>query len=330
MVQMFGRLAAAGIVGLLVVASPPDGQAQEIIDPKVAAEDPDFHVQGEYLGTGTLLAKQPEPLGAQVVARGDGKFDVYLLAGGLPGAGWKRGEPRLRIAGQRQGDSTELEGPFRGRIAGGKMTLASLDGSATAELKRIQRQSPTLGAKPPEGAKVLFDGTTAEPFDQGVLTDMKTLMAGCTTKQKFHDYTLHLEFRLSWMPKARGQGRSNSGVYLHDCYEIQVLDSFGLEGEDNECGGLYSIQRPLVNMCLPPMVWQTYDAEFTAPRYDQSGRKVANGRLRLRHNGVVIYDGLLPRNNAGRASEGPGPRPIHLQGHGNKVQYQNIWLVEKP
>jgi hypothetical protein len=82
-------------------------------------------------------------------------------------------------------------------------------------------------------------------------------------------------------------------------------------------------------MCLPPLVWQTYDVDFTAPKYDGSGKKTANTRMTLRHNGVAILDGEVPRNNAGRDKEGPGPRPIHLQGHGNKIQYRNIWLVER-
>lgn len=173
------------------------------------------------------------------------------------------------------------------------------------------------------------DGTSAEHFDHPEhLTKCGTLMSGVTSKDKFNDYTLHLEFLLSWMPEARGQGRSNSGVYLHDCYEIQVLDSFGLEGRNNECGGFYSIREPDVNMCLPPLAWQTYDIDFTAPKY-QEGKKVANARIRVRHNGVVIHDMELPRNNPGRQGEGPGPRPLHLQGHGNQVQYRNIWVVEK-
>ena len=127
------------------------------------------------------------------------------------------------------------------------------------------------------------------------------------------------------MPDATGQARSNSGVYLHDCYEIQVLDSFGLEGKDNECGGIYSVSEPSVNMCFPPMTWQTYDIEFTAPVYED-GKKVKNACATIKHNGKVIHDNIELHGTPGRQGEGPGPRPLHLQGHGNKVQYRNVWV----
>ena len=347
------------MVGVATLVTAVACKAQEVIDPKVATQDPDFAIQGEYLGKGAIFSKEDEmgreagAVGAQVVAMGDGKFDVYVLAGGLPGAGWKRGDKRGRIEGERHGDVTELKGQFlrghmiftqgpqarpdetdvgkfSGRIADGKMTLTDANGGGKAELRRIERKSPTLGAKPPAGATVLFDGTSADRFERGELTQWKTLMSGPATKDKFNSYTLHLEFLLSWMPKARGQGRSNSGVYPHDCYEIQVLDSFGLEGRDNECGGFYSIKAPDVNMCLPPMVWQTYDIDLTAPQYDATGNKTANARMTVRHNGVVIHKDLeLPKGTPGRAPEGPGPRVLYLQGHGNKVQFRNIWLTEK-
>ena len=133
------------------------------------------------------------------------------------------------------------------------MTVVGVDGKVKLELKQTVRHSSTEGARPPKGAIVLFDGTTAKNFEHGTLLKDKNLLSEATSKQGFADYTLHVEFRLSYMPFAREQGRSNSGVYLHDCYEIQVLDSFGLEGENNECGGFYQLRKPDVNMCFPPL-----------------------------------------------------------------------------
>jgi len=323
------------VMGLVLWAwegLPAQGAHREVIDPEEAAKDPDFAFQGEYLGEGRPAKGKPEKVGAQVIALGGGKFQAVVYRGGLPGAGWKRGDERFTMDGQRQENTVRLEGrKMQGTIADGKLTIQSSEGTGKMVLERIERKSPTLGEKPPAGAVVVFDGSSDERVEEkGHLTPMQTLLGGFTTKDQFQDYTLHVEFRLSWMPEARGQARSNSGVYLHDCYEVQVLDSFGLEGEHNECGGIYSIHRPEVNMCLPPMQWQTYDIEFTAPRYDAQGNKTANARMTIRHNGVVIHENLeLDKGTPGRKPEGPGPRPIHFQGHGNKVQYRNIWVLPK-
>ncbi|MCD4728421.1 MAG: DUF1080 domain-containing protein [Pirellulales bacterium] len=304
---------------------------REITDPAEAAKDPDFAVQGEYVGEGVWPDGEKTKVGAQVIARGNGQFDVVVTKGGLPGDGWKRGDPRLpQFIGKRlDGDTLLSCGGFWGKIDGEVMAIASTNNKTTLELKRIVRHSPTEGAKPPEGAVVLFDGTTAENFIHGRMSKDNNLMSEVTTKRKFGDYTLHLEFCLSYMPKARGQSRSNSGLYLHDCHEIQVLDSFGLEGKNNECGGFYQLRRPDVNMCFPPLTWQTYDIKYTAPRY-QDGKKVANARVEARHNGVPIHPEFeLKHDTPGRQAEGPAPRPFYLQGHGNKVQYRNIWVKEK-
>jgi hypothetical protein len=257
----------------------------------------------------------------------------------LPGDGWKRGDKTkkldAKLAGKEvvltlaaaEGKTDDANAKSVGKIADSTMTVTAPEGTWT--LNRIERKSSTLGAKPPEGAVVLFDGTTAEHFEHGTLLKNKNLLSEATSKQKFGDYTLHVELRLSYMPLARGQERSNSGVYLHDCYEIQVLDSFGLEGEDNECGGFYQLRKPDVNMCFPPLTWQTYDVKFTAPKYEGE-KKVANAKVEVRHNGVVIHPEFeLEHATPGRESEGPAPRPIYLQGHGNKVEYRNIWVQEK-
>lgn len=306
-----------------------EGKFSDVIDPEKAAADPDFAIQGEYVGEATGRDGKKEKVAAQVIADSGGEFRVVVYRGGLPGDGWKRGDPRFSLTGKRTEGVTKLEGhDLSGKIAGGQLSITG-KGSAKMEMKRVERKSPTLMAKPPAGATVLFDGTSTDKFEHGHLTKWKTLLAGTTTKDTFGSYTLHLEFRLSWKPQARGQARSNSGVYVHDCYEIQVLDSFGLEGRNNECGGFYKIKAPDVNMCLPPLVWQTYDIDFTAPKYE-GGKKVANARMTVRHNGVLIHnDVVLPHDTPGRKSEGPPPRPFHLQGHGNRVVYRNIWLVDK-
>jgi hypothetical protein len=177
---------------------------------------------------------------------------------------------------------------------------------------------------------VLFDGSTAEHFNGGKMTDDKLLMVGVTSKQAFGDHTLHLEVRLPFMPYASGQGRGNSGLFIQDRYECQILDSFGLKGANNECGGFYSKRDPDVNMCFPPLAWQTFDIDFTAARYDDAGNKTKNAVVTVRHNGVVIHkDYELPGSLPAGKPESPKPGPIQLQNHGNPVHFRNIWVVER-
>jgi hypothetical protein len=151
------------------------------------------------------------------------------------------------------------------------------------------------------------------------------------TNRKFTSYQLHIEFRTPFMPEAEGQARGNSGVYMQGRYELQVLDSYGLKGEDNECGGIYKVAAPAVNMCAPPGQWQSYDITFKAPRFDGAGKKVEDARLSVLHNGVMIHEGLrIPGPTGGSLDQDVNtPGGIMLQDHGNLVQYRNIWLVER-
>lgn len=299
-----------------------------IADPAEAAKDPDFAVQGEYLSAGE------KKIGAQVIARGSGEFEVVVYQGGLPGAGAEMNSAR-RFKAQRQdnGDVTLQTGEVRGSIQGGKFRFQEV------VLQKVERQSPTLGARPPAQAVVLFarEGDEKTQWDRGKLlslSDGKFLTVSQTgnirSKQKFGAFTAHIEFRLAWMPNSTGQARSNSGVYLQDRYECQVLDSFGLKGENNECGGIYTQHKPKVNMCLPPLVWQTYDIDFTPATFDSTGKKVKNARATIRHNGIVIHDDVeFPRETPGGQKEGPTPGPLHLQDHGDPVVYRNIWIVPR-
>jgi len=161
------------------------------------------------------------------------------------------------------------------------------------------------------------------------MTPDKLLQVGTITKMMVNDFQLHLEFRTPYMPNARGQGRGNSGVYIQKRYEVQVLDSFGLQGVHNECGGLYRQRKPDVNMCLPPLSWQTYDIDFKAARWE-GDKKVANARLTVRHNGVLIHDNVeVPSKTGAGDKESAKPGPIRLQNHSNPVHFRNIWIVEK-
>jgi hypothetical protein len=302
--------------------------AEAFTDPAKAG--PDFATQGEYKGD-LKVEDQSVPFGAQVIALGDGKFRGVFYFGGLPGEGWKRGERELTVDSKMEDGKVTFSGENgSAKISDGKMAVQTADGAELGTLQKVERKSPTLGAKPPAGAKVLFDGTDASQWVNGKIVEGNLLLAGTRTRDSFQDFSLHIEFRTPFVPKASGQARGNSGVYLQDRYEMQVLDSFGLEGANNECGGFYQIKEPEVNMCFPPLSWQTYDIDFTGARFDGE-KKVKNARVTAKHNGVTIFDDFeLPRLTPGGApSEYPGKGPLQLQAHGNPVTYRNVWLIEK-
>lgn len=307
----------------LVMAQQAKPEKKAYLDPKEAG--PDFAVQGEYKGK-----IGDNDYGAQVIAQGDGKFVTVFYMGGLPGAGWN-GSTRTSLKAERgEEGAIKISGVPRGsaEIRDGKITGVWGTAGSMVRLERIERTSPTVGAKPPAGAVVLFDGSSAEEWKGGKLIDGNLLNNGITSKKAFKDFKLHLEFRLAFMPKARGQGRSNSGVYVQNRYEVQVLDSFGLEGKNNECGGVYQQSDCKVNMCLPPLVWQTYDIEFTAAKFED-GKKVKDAVLTVLHNGVKVQDGLvLKKETPGGQQETDTPGPFQLQNHGDPVHYRNIWVVE--
>lgn len=287
----------------------------------------DFQIQGEYEGQ---LADDNR-WGAQVIAKGDGEFTVIGLQGGLPGQGWSRGDESNSTDGKWDGDEVVCSNDeVTLRIKDGELLVESPSGESYGTLEKVDRKSDTLGKKPPAGAKVLFDGSSVDQLNNGKIIEEKLLAAtNVESKDKLGDHHLHIEFRTPFMPKSRGQARGNSGVYVQGRYEVQVLDSFGLEGKDNECGGIYSVSEPDVNMCLPPLAWQTYDIDFTAAKYD-GDKKVKNARVTIKHNGVVIHDDIeLPHGTPGRHPEAPGPQSLFLQDHGNPVAFRNIWVLEK-
>jgi hypothetical protein len=140
---------------------------------------------------------------------------------------------------------------------------------------------------------------------------------------------LHIEFLSAYMPDKEDQARSNSGIYLQNRYEQQIMDSFGERGlENNSKGALYGSLPATRNAALPPLVnWETYDIFFTAAKYNGS-TKTANARFKTWLNGIKVQDSEMPRPGTGGSPEGPSAGPIHLQNHnGDPIFFRNIWAV---
>lgn len=148
------------------------------------------------------------------------------------------------------------------------------------------------------------------------------------TRQAFGDFRLHVEFKVPELPPdVTGQDRGNSGVYLQERYEIQILDSYGDDTlADNEAGAIYQKKAPDSNEALPPGEWQTYDIEFQAARYDD-GAKTEDARVTVVWNGVTIHDDVaIDGGTGGNIPESPSTGSIRLQDHGNPVQFRNVWI----
>ncbi len=197
---------------------------------------------------------------------------------------------------------------------------------------------------PPSGAVVLFDGKSTDNWTKTNGKPVEWKVAGgamegvkghgdIVTKEKFDDhFKLHVEFRVPYEPtQAAGQGRGNSGVYLQGRYEVQVLDSYGIDSKKNDCAAIYEVAAPAKNVCKAPTVWQSYDIEFTAPTF-ADGKKTEPVHLTVYHNGVKVHDDVkvnVDNTRSGLGGDTSKPGPIMLQDHGHPVQYRNIWLLKQ-
>ena len=308
-------------------ANPPEGDA---IDPHI----------GEWRDASTGWLAQ--------ICR-DKESGVYML--NLSDEPYANKIPRATLAGTVGGEGgvtfANAEG-WTGRIDGKRVVAEGPGGKFNGV--RIHRLSPTLGAEAPEGAVVLFDGRDLSQWGSlapkewlqvsGDAADAVRIASGgaiemipgkgsIITRRTFRDYHLHVEFRLL------GE-KTNGGVYLQSRYEFNIKDSWG-QGLGASTGALGNLATPVYpdpafNYALPPMVWQTMDIDFRAPRFDAEGRKTENARATLYLNGELIYDDVEldtvkgAGGRLGTADEGP----IYLQEHGTAYQFRNIWLVEPP
>ena len=321
---------------------PPGAKekAKAAARPATRTHDPDPPQGDAFMGDWQGKMIDGVPIVAQVIAYAAGKYQANLLP-----AFDKRVKPLAVMAGQEAGGKIAFrKGPWWGEIGGSVFKGGKKgDKSLTFKMEKTVRLSPRLGARPPAGAIVLFDGTGLDQWQklngqparwklvEGGAMEVARKSGSIATKRKFTDIQLHLEFRTPFMPGAKGQRRGNSGVYLQRRYEVQVLDSYGLAGKNNECGGIYKVAAPKVNMCAPPLQWQSYDITFRAPRFDRNGKKVENARVTVIHNGVTIHENLAvphPTGGGRRHGETPKPDGLMLQDHGNPVQFRNIWAVD--
>jgi hypothetical protein len=201
--------------------------------------------------------------------------------------------------------------------------------------------SQEQAGKAPSDALVLFDGQdishwTSEDgtpplwkVEGGHMTaDGKGLM----TKEAFGDLQIHAEWAAPTPAIGEGQGRGNSGIYIMGNYEVQVLDSYQSDTyADGQAAALYGQYPPLVNACLPPGQWQTYDVIFHRPHFKDDGSVETPATITVIHNGVLVQDhatlkGTTAHHSPGVYKKHADKLPIHLQFHGNPVQYRNIWV----
>lgn len=250
--------------------------------------------------------------------------------------------------------------------------MALKRGGRTILLKRVERKSETLGKQPPAGAIVLFGGAkpNVDAFEErkdieGMTAPLMfdgNLMAGAVTKRKFRDYTLHVEFMTGWEPQNIPWRRADAGVYMLARYEVAIGDSFGFDfdlsgatspnrpkllddrGKTSKfppakntsaprvCGSVFTYPSKVPNSCLPPLVWQTLDIDFRAPRFDATGKKTAKAVVSVKLNGHPSVDKLEVNGPTPHGFKGPeaADGPIWFEAFGRRVLYRNIWLVEQP
>jgi len=193
--------------------------------------------------------------------------------------------------------------------------------------------------EPPSDAVVLFDGKDLSQWNNGDKWEVKDGYAtvqksDILTKESFGDYQLHIEFATPEKVKGSGQGRGNSGIFLANRYEVQVLDSYENKTYfDGQCASLYKQGPPMVNACRKPGEWQSYDILFTAPRFAEDGKVSTPGFVTLFHNGIAVQNHFELKGNtnfdkAAAYQKHPEKGPIRLQNHGDPVRYRNIWLRE--
>ena len=210
-------------------------------------------------------------------------------------------------------------GPYIGPVAAPSDAIVLFDGKSLSEWRAADTTKGAARWKIENGDIVIAPGT-----------------GDIATKRAFGDAQLHIEWSAPNPPKGEDQDRGNSGIFLMQTYEVQVLDSYhAATYPDGMAGSIYGQYPPLVNAMRPPGEWQVYDIVFHRPHFDASGKVTTPARLTVFHNGILVQDDMTvigPTTNSRRApyTAHADKLSIELQDHGHPVRFRNIWIRELP
>ncbi|MEP7321415.1 MAG: DUF1080 domain-containing protein [Saprospiraceae bacterium] len=234
------------------------------------------------------------------------------------------------------------------------ISIHSLCAQSTADPKEteyytpvVRKVTPGTGTTPPSDAVILFDGKNMDEWvmskdkspSMWVLDPKEGSMTvpngkgGIETKRYFGDCQLHVEWRSPNPPRGQGQDCGNSGIFLSSKYEVQVLDNYtNTTYVNGQAGSIYKQSVPLVNACLKPGEWQTYDIIYMAPKFNADSTLAKNGNITVLHNGIVVQNHYILKGTTEYRGmpqiKVHGALPIALQDHNHPVSYRNIWIRE--
>jgi hypothetical protein len=154
------------------------------------------------------------------------------------------------------------------------------------------------------------------------------------TKESFGSFQLHLEWMVPENITGTSQARGNSGVYLQDKYEIQILDCYQNETYANgQTGSVYKQVIPLANAMRKPGEWNVYDIIYSSPVFNEDGTYLYPPRVTVLMNGVLVQNNTTIRGTTqfiGHPTIAPhGDGPVRLQAHGDPsapISFRNIWI----
>jgi hypothetical protein len=304
-----------------------------------------------FTGIAFAEVKMPEIFGDHMVLQegtaifwgeADPKEKITVTYEGVTAIGeaGQEGKWKVELKGLK---SSDVGKPLK---ISGNNTIQFEDVLIPIELKKVQRLSPTLGRPAPAGADILFANGNLDQWEhkkdqpatwrilpEGVI-ECVPYSKDIQTKKLYKDFEMHLEFKMPYEPDNTGQDRGNSGLFIQGVYEIQILDSYGVPGSLRDCGAIYRVSPPKINMSAPPEQWQTYDIIFKAARFDESGKLLESPIITVKHNDTLIHHLKKIKETPTHAKDdrkqepAKKPGPLKLQDHKHPVQFRNFWILE--